>query len=197
MPHLVFGHDGRDRCTLRRVLALGLTVAFECRSCRKISQVVVLDLVERHVCESATRVDPLTLIVARVCDADRRRDRALIDSRRHDDGRRGVRQTRRLRLPAGQEITADRRAGPRRGDAKRPHSVRHEHRHGRAVVVSAVTTVDRMGRAAALPSDIRDRMPQHAGTPGAATRGSEFQRPCGVSPGPRRSRPALCRDRHR
>ena len=48
MPRLVFGQEDRDGFTLRRVLELGLTVAFECRSCRKISQVVVLDLVERH-----------------------------------------------------------------------------------------------------------------------------------------------------
>jgi hypothetical protein len=47
-PRLAFGQEDRDRYTLRRVLELGLTVAFECRSCRKISQVVVLDLVERH-----------------------------------------------------------------------------------------------------------------------------------------------------
>jgi hypothetical protein len=47
-PRLAFGQEDRDRYTLRRVLELGLTVAFECRSCRKISQVVVLDLVERY-----------------------------------------------------------------------------------------------------------------------------------------------------
>ena len=47
-PRLVFGQEDRDRYTLRRVLEIGLTVAFECRSCRKISQMVVLDLVERY-----------------------------------------------------------------------------------------------------------------------------------------------------
>lgn len=43
-----FGQEGRDRYTLRRVLELGLTGAIECKSCRKISQVGVLDLVERY-----------------------------------------------------------------------------------------------------------------------------------------------------
>ena len=48
MPRLVFGQEDRDRYTLRRVLELGLTVAFECRSCRRVSHMILLDLVERH-----------------------------------------------------------------------------------------------------------------------------------------------------
>ena len=48
MPRLVFGQEDRDRYTLRRVLELGLTVAFECRSCRRVSQLIVLDLVGRY-----------------------------------------------------------------------------------------------------------------------------------------------------
>jgi hypothetical protein len=48
MPHLAFGQEDRDRYTLRRVLELGLTVAFECRSCLRVSQMILLDLVERH-----------------------------------------------------------------------------------------------------------------------------------------------------
>ena len=48
MPHLVFGPEDRDRYTLRKVIELGLTVAFECRSCRRVSQVILLDLVERY-----------------------------------------------------------------------------------------------------------------------------------------------------
>jgi hypothetical protein len=47
-PHLAFGQEDRDRYTLRRVLELGLTVAFECRACRRISQMILLDLVERY-----------------------------------------------------------------------------------------------------------------------------------------------------
>ena len=47
-PRLAFGQEDRDRYTLRRVLELGLTVAFECRSCRRVSQMIVLDLVERY-----------------------------------------------------------------------------------------------------------------------------------------------------
>jgi hypothetical protein len=48
MPHLAFGQEDRDRYTLRRVLELGLTIAFECKACHRISQAIVLDLVERH-----------------------------------------------------------------------------------------------------------------------------------------------------
>ena len=48
MPHLAFGQEDRDRLTLRQVLELGLTIAIECRSCQRISQAIVLDLVERH-----------------------------------------------------------------------------------------------------------------------------------------------------
>ena len=48
MPRLVFGQDDRDQYTLRRVVELGLTVAFECRNCQKISQRNVLDLIERY-----------------------------------------------------------------------------------------------------------------------------------------------------
>jgi hypothetical protein len=48
MPRLVFGQEDRDRYTLRGVLELGLTVAVECRSCRRVSQLIVLDLVERY-----------------------------------------------------------------------------------------------------------------------------------------------------
>jgi hypothetical protein len=48
MPQLAFGQEDRDRLTLRQVLELGLTVVFECKSCRRVSQTIVLDLAERH-----------------------------------------------------------------------------------------------------------------------------------------------------
>jgi bacterioferritin-associated ferredoxin len=48
VPRLVFGSDDRDQYTLRRVSDLGLTVAFECQNCRKVSQKDVLELIERY-----------------------------------------------------------------------------------------------------------------------------------------------------
>ncbi len=46
--HVIFGQGDRDLYTLRRVVELGLAVAFECRNCRKLSQPDVLDLVDRY-----------------------------------------------------------------------------------------------------------------------------------------------------
>jgi hypothetical protein len=43
----VWGIAERDRVTLRRVVELRLTLVFECRNCRHVSQLDVLALVER------------------------------------------------------------------------------------------------------------------------------------------------------
>jgi hypothetical protein len=47
-PKLAFGDGDRDRYTLRRVIELGLAIAFECRNCHKLAQSNALDLVERY-----------------------------------------------------------------------------------------------------------------------------------------------------
>ncbi|GEM_PF-5268783 len=48
MPTLVFGPGDRDGYTLRKVAELRLTLAFECRNCRKIAQEDILELIEKH-----------------------------------------------------------------------------------------------------------------------------------------------------
>jgi hypothetical protein len=47
-PKLVFGPDDRDDYTLRRIVELRLSLVFECRNCRKISQADLLDLIGRY-----------------------------------------------------------------------------------------------------------------------------------------------------
>jgi hypothetical protein len=48
MPRVVFGQEDRDRYTLRQVAELRLVFVFECRNCRKVSEVDVLGLIERY-----------------------------------------------------------------------------------------------------------------------------------------------------
>jgi hypothetical protein len=48
MPALIFGPEDRDGYTLRKVAELRLTVAFECRNCRKIAHCDILELIEKH-----------------------------------------------------------------------------------------------------------------------------------------------------
>jgi hypothetical protein len=48
MPPVVFGQEDRDRYTLRQVAELRLVFVFECRNCRKVSEVDVLGLIERY-----------------------------------------------------------------------------------------------------------------------------------------------------
>jgi len=66
MVHIVFGQADRDRYTLRQVVELRLLVVFECRNCRKVSEVDLLGLIERYGA-SATLGEIRTKARCRIC----------------------------------------------------------------------------------------------------------------------------------